>query len=595
MTPTLQYEERAENFGQQANRLQQRENRLSVARLIAFVSGLVLFFVLISFTVTGAILALVVCMAVFGGLVKVHAATEQQKATNRYLETINRREKECLEGNFASFAGGERYQQREHPYTYDLDIFGNASLFQYINRTTSKPAADRLALWLSDPAPISEIGQRQQAVEELKPQIDWRQQLITLGYSNNKAGNDPAELVKWANSESLFSRRKRTRMVTLGLTLLGVLVTVWIIAFNLPVGLLMPVVAINFLYYFSQARKIEKLHNQVSRSSEMLQTYAATIALIEKGTFQSPGLRTLQGTFTGTTAVSALIRKLSKLVSRLDVRLNVMVSIPLNLFFFWDIHWCLALEKWKRDQCEAMPAWFAAMAEFEVLSSFANMAFNNPDWVMPVVVPEYFTLKAENAGHPLIPAGRRIVNSLEIPGDGTTVLVTGSNMSGKSTFLRTCGVNAVLALAGAPVCATAFTLSHVKVFTSMRISDSLEDNTSSFYAELKRLAAIIKESAHNQRVLLLLDEILRGTNSNDRYTGSVALIRQLTGYGVVSMVATHDLKLADLAESLPGQIDNYHFDVKIDGEELYFDYKLNPGICTSMNASILMKKMGIHV
>jgi DNA mismatch repair ATPase MutS len=168
-------------------------------------------------------------------------------------------------------------------------------------------------------------------------------------------------------------------------------------------------------------------------------------------------------------------------------------------------------------------------------------------------------------------------------------------MSGKSTFLRTIGVNSVLAFAGAPVCAESFIISHVQVLSSMRISDSLEDNTSSFYAELKKLASIIKIAENNPRLLLLLDEILRGTNSNDRYTGSVALLKQLSGYRTVALIATHDLKLADLEKEIPDEVDNYHFDVKIDGEELFFDYKLNPGICRSMNASILMKKMGIRL
>jgi len=214
---------------------------------------------------------------------------------------------------------------------------------------------------------------------------------------------------------------------------------------------------------------------------------------------------------------------------------------------------------------------------------------------MPKVTEEFFILNAEKMGHPLIPSDRRISNDFETSGGGRTILVTGSNMSGKSTFLRTFGINTVLALAGAPVCASSFTVSNVKIHSSMRISDSLEENISSFYAELRRLNSIIKEAETNPKVFLLLDEILRGTNSNDRFTGSVALIKQLTGYGTVAMVATHDLKLAELSEEMPGKIDNYHFDVKISGEELFFDYKLTPGICTSMNASILMKKMGIKV
>jgi DNA mismatch repair ATPase MutS len=235
------------------------------------------------------------------------------------------------------------------------------------------------------------------------------------------------------------------------------------------------------------------------------------------------------------------------------------------------------------------------MAEFEALASLANMAFNNPGWVYPQVTEDYFVFRAEDMGHPLIPANRRINNSFATEGAEKAIIVTGSNMSGKSTFLRTCGVNAVLAFAGAPVCASAFTISLVRLHSSMRISDSLEENISSFYAELRRLRAIISGAESDPKVFLLLDEILRGTNSDDRYTGSVALIKQLTGYGAVAMVATHDLRLAGMEQELPQAIENYHFDVKVNDEELFFDYLLTPGICSSFNASLLMKKMGIKV
>jgi DNA mismatch repair ATPase MutS len=239
--------------------------------------------------------------------------------------------------------------------------------------------------------------------------------------------------------------------------------------------------------------------------------------------------------------------------------------------------------------------WFDAMAEFEALSSLATTGFNNPDWTTPVITPTHFTLKAMNAGHPLIPENRRVNNSLVVDGTGKIVLVTGSNMSGKSTFQRTCGVNMVLAMTGSPVCATSFEMSPVTIFTSMRIADSLEENTSSFYAELKRLAAIIKSVENGDKVFLLLDEILRGTNSNDRHIGSVALIRQLIANNAVGIVATHDLDLSKMANEYPNGIENYNFDVKIENDELYFDYKINAGICKSLNASILMKKMGIHI
>jgi hypothetical protein len=588
------YQLRIDTFHKKVEDLQRIENRLSMARLIVFLAGFLLFFFLFSISTAIASLALLACLVTFGWLVKFYGKTEKLKEYNHHLEIINRLEQQCLQGSFFEYADGSAYVSRDHPNSYDLDLFGHASVFQYINRTTSKPASDLLAFWLQMPANLEEITLRQQAAEELKPLIDWRQKITTLGYTNKNAGNDPTSLVAWVQGKNHFISRLRLKIITFCLSALGLLCTI-LVVFGLPAGLLVPVLAINFLFYFSQGRKITRLHHQIGKSAEMLQTYAATIRLIENEIFFANKLKTLQSIFIQGTPVSAQIKRLSQLVSRLDVRLNVMVAIPLNLFFFWDIHCCLALEKWKNDHITDLSRWFSAMAEFEVLSGFSNMAFNNPYWAMPQVVPEYFVLKAENMGHPLIPAQRRINNTLEITQNGKTVLVTGSNMSGKSTFLRICGVNTVLALAGAPVCASSFIISHVHVLSSMRISDSLEDNTSSFYAELKKLAAIIKEAERNQKVFLLLDEILRGTNSNDRFTGSVALIKQLIGYNTVTVVATHDLKLAELSEELPGKIDNYHFDVKIDGEELYFDYKLTPGICTSLNASILMKKMGIRL
>jgi hypothetical protein len=394
--------------------------------------------------------------------------------------------------------------------------------------------------------------------------------------------------------ENEFLNIRRLKYITLTLSILTLVLTFFVIT-GTPPAVLLLVFVINFLFYFSQSRKINRLHQQVSKSADLLQTYAAIISLIEAKKFNTLKLNVLQQIFRSQPTASSAIKRLSQLVSRLDARLNIMVSIPLNLYFFWDIHVSLALEKWKKQHAGDIEPWLNAMAEFEVLTSMANMAFNNPAWVLPEIVPGYFTLKAGNTGHPLIPENRRILNDIEISQGGKIVVVTGSNMSGKSTFLRTCGVNAVLAMAGAPVCASSFMISHVQVYSSMRISDSLEDNTSSFYAELKRLAAIIKQAEQDPKIFLLLDEILRGTNSNDRFTGSVALIKQLAGYGTAAVVATHDLKLAELEKDLPGKIDNYHFDVKVDGEELYFDYKLTPGVCTSLNASILMKKMGIRV
>ncbi len=588
------YQSRTSAFTQQADTLQRKEDRLSMGRLISFLLIFILYFTLYRYSHLLAILASVSSLVLFGRLIIRYTHTERQKNYAKHLAEINALELRALEGDNSQYEDGHEFVDRDHPNSYDLDLFGHASVFQFINRTTSVPGARLLAGWLSSPAEINEIKPRQDAVQELNPQIEWRQRFMTLGHFNRKTLNNPGELVAWTQSENLFRKKKRIKLITLGLSglSLGVIIMV-ILAW--PAALLLVVALINAMVYFRQGKKINSIHQQVSKSAGLIQTYAEMISAIEQNEFKTDKLTSLQKIFRTDPTASDSIKELSKLVNRLDTRLNILVSIPLNLFFFWDIHYCLALEKWKVRHADEINRWLAAMAEFEVLNSLANMAFNNPEWVMPEIVPGFFTFRAENMGHMLIPRERRILNNLRIEKENSILIVTGSNMSGKSTFLRTCGVNAVVALAGGPVCATSFTISHVHIHSSMRISDSLEDNTSSFYAELKRLASIIRHAEADPRVFLLLDEILRGTNSNDRYTGSVALIRQLSDYGTVAIVATHDLKLAEMQKTIPGHIENYHFDVKVEGEELYFDYKLTPGICTSLNASILMKKMGIRI
>jgi len=594
MSPQEVYKSRADEFGAKAERLQKLSNRLSMGRLIAFAGGLILFVALSTVSVVAAIAVLLVSLILFAWMVIRYGITERQRNYFRHLEEINKLEIRCLDGDFSGYNSGEEYTERDHPYTYDLDIFGHTSLFQLICRTTSKPASHMLAGYLKQSAPVDEIISRQDAVKELTPMTNWRQELITIGYQNADAGNDPSALLKWLGSDDLFRNRRREKTVIWCLSILA-LASIALVIAGFPAILLAPVFTVNFIVYFTRFRKITKLHEQVSRSSDLLRTYSSAIGMIEKETFRAGKLKMLQGSFMGESDASGQVRTLARLVNRLDSRLNVLVSIPLNLLLFTDMRFCLALEEWKGQHAAKIPGWFAAMAEFEALSSLANLAYNNPSWVFPEIVQDFFMFRAVNMGHPLIPEKRRINNDFESSGNGKTVLITGSNMSGKSTFLRTCGINTVLALAGAPVCASSFSLSHVRIHSSMRISDSLEENISSFYAELRRLRSIITEAEKDPRVFLLLDEILRGTNSDDRFTGSVALIKQLAGYGTVAMVATHDLRLAGLSNDIQVKIDNYHFDVKISGEELFFDYKLTPGVCSSFNASLLMKKMGIKV
>jgi DNA mismatch repair ATPase MutS len=255
----------------------------------------------------------------------------------------------------------------------------------------------------------------------------------------------------------------------------------------------------------------------------------------------------------------------------------------------------MALEKWKQRNRQNINLWFDAIGEFETLHSFAGLQFNHPQWCFPTFKEAHFFIQGTNIGHPLINATKRVNNTINIESREQLMLITGSNMAGKSTYLRSIGVNTVLAMAGAPVCADTFILSPVQIISSMRIADNLEESTSTFYAELKKLKAVIDRVNAGEKIFILLDEILRGTNSLDRHTGSVALVKQLIKHKAACIIATHDVELAKLKDNYPENIINYHFDVQVANEELYFDYKLKEGICTSLNASILMKKIGIEL
>jgi DNA mismatch repair ATPase MutS len=292
---------------------------------------------------------------------------------------------------------------------------------------------------------------------------------------------------------------------------------------------------------------------------------------------------------------SAGIARLKQILDRMDLRFNLVLVVPLNVLLLWNIQQALSLDKWKSAYDQRVRKWFNSLGDWEALASFGVLRFNQPEWVFPTVVPDHFFIKATTLGHPLIAPQKRVNNEIDIEQKAAVMLVTGSNMAGKSTYLRSIGINIILAMAGAPVCAKTFECSAVQLMSSMRIADNLEESTSTFYAELKKLKTIIEKVNEKSPVFILLDEILRGTNSLDRHTGSKALIKQLIAKEAAAVLATHDVDLAALQSEYPSHIFNYHFDVQVNGEELYFDYQLKPGVCKSLNASILMKKIGIEI
>ncbi|MEI7737011.1 MAG: hypothetical protein WCI49_16190, partial [Ferruginibacter sp.] len=453
-----------------------------------------------------------------------------------------------------------------------------------------------LSKWLLTPAGLPEILQRQDAVKELSAATAWRQELQAFGKEQKISTATQERLENWLRTPPTFINNIFWKILQFAIPV--IMTTVMLLNMEDIISN-----RVRNLFLFGSAiiaiimaKKIAPLHAQVSKLADELAVLANSIALIEQASFKAKQLQALQSKFIiENSKASIQLKQLKKIVERLDLRLNPVVFMPLALIFQWDIQQAMALEKWKQRNQQKINDWFDAIGSFEALHSFAGLTFNHPEWCFPNFNTTHFFIEGTNIGHPLINETKRVNNIIQIKSREELMLITGSNMAGKSTYLRSIGVNTVLAMAGAPVCASGFTLSPVQIISSMRIADNLEESTSTFYAELKKLKAIIDKVNAGEKIFILLDEILRGTNSLDRHTGSVALVKQLIKHKAACIIATHDVELAKLKESYPNNILNYHFDVQVANEELYFDYTLKEGICTSLNASILMKKIGIEL
>lgn len=588
------YKERIEKFTQQEVFFAKQAAKFPLYRLLIFLAGAVGFYFAFSIAVGLSFVALIVFLMVFAFITKLDAKINTKKNNFNRLKIINENELRSLSGDYKIYNDGSGYIDHSHPYTSDLDIFGNASLFQFINRTTSNSGSNLLASMLIKPAEEKVIYLRQNAVNELKEMIDWRQDFQVSGQSFEGNPGERQSIVNWLNEPAYFLKKKV--LTVFSILFPFITITLIVAAFmGMPQGYAYLAVLIHGVIIYLNYDKINESYQHISKKVDLLKLHVALISAIESNTFKTERLTALRDNFILDGAkASENLETLSTIVKYLDFRLH-MVFFPINLITFWDIHWIRKMENWREKNRDKVIKWFDAMAEFEALSCFANTYFNHPHWIFPEVVNEGFVLKAKDAGHPLIKPKDRVTNDIDIEGKAKVMLITGSNMAGKSTYLRTVGVNMVLANAGAPVCAKSFKLVIVTPFTSMRIIDSLEENASSFYAELKRLQDIITAVKNGENVFFLLDEILRGTNSNDRHIGSKALIKQMIKYNGTGIIATHDLELGKLQEELPNHVENYSFDVQIEGERLFFDYKLHTGICKSLNASVLMKKMGIEI
>ncbi|MBR9922000.1 MAG: hypothetical protein GYB31_14260 [Bacteroidetes bacterium] len=597
--PLSIYADRESGFRRKAENLEKQYRNGSLLRLFLFFAGAALVIYAWSDLTTGPAAGItLLVVAGFGYLVRWHLKLQRNLNHLKRLIEINVREQALLNHQFDSVPdNGEDLLNPLHENAIDLDLFGPHSFYHYANRTATIIGRNRFAGYLLNPASAERISDRQEAIKELKDQLDWRQDYQAKGTETADNPRHLQFLATWMQSKDLV---KGNGLLIAALFIAPVLSIIGIYAwlFYLPWYGALLFFAPQIIILRRTLDRVNEIHQLTGEAEKALSHYAGLCQQVEG---LSPNAKLLkiqkEKLLSEEEPASAAIRKLSYLISQLNVRYNFF-AIFLNLFGLWDLFWILRLEHWKARRGGSLDPWFDALAELESLQSFATLAYNHPHWCFAEVRAEA-RIEATQMGHPLLQEDIAVQNDFSMPTESQIKLITGSNMAGKSTFLRTVGLNIVLAMAGSPAFAERLKLPLLRVYSSMRTQDALHESTSSFFAELKRLQFIIEAVEAPEKTVhkpyFLLDEILKGTNSRDRHKGSRALIHQLLRANGAGLIATHDLELGDMESKSNGTIENLRMEVEIVDDELFFDYKLKKGITQSFNATHLMNKMGIDV
>jgi hypothetical protein len=595
-SPEFVYQQQIQKHTAALHKLIGRRNLFGWLRLIIFIGTIIIAYKVFLASGWPGLITGLLGSALFIYLVFIDADNSERIANLKTLIHINEEELRALNNHYVHRDDGSKLSPSLHDYANDLDLFGTASVFQWANRCSSEQGKFLFRTNLLHPLSLFEIEERQEAIKELAPMIEWRQQIQSFSEQTFITIATEQKTNNWVLEEEKYFLHPSWKLFVWIYTIITLSSAAAALMGYIPSGTFLFLFAIYFVVSLFLSRNTIKPYLQLTRIVEEITALEKIISWIEGRDFHSSLLNQLKEKIrSGNEKASAQIKALKSILDKFDLRLNIVGPLFLNSFSLWDVRQMIALNEWRRKNKPIVPKLFEAIAEAEVLNSLATIHFNYPDWCLPKPVPEQFFLRCKELGHPLIPQTERVNNDFNVEKDTLISLVTGSNMAGKSTFLRSIGVNIILAQMGAPVCAKDFIFSPIRLMTSMRISDNLAENTSTFYAELKKLKTIIEAVNNHEQVFILLDEILRGTNSHDRHTGSAAFINQLIRQHAFAVIATHDLELAELEEQHPQAIKNYHFDVQVKGEELFFDYKLKQGVCHSLNASLLMKKIGIEL
>lgn len=604
MGPDSAYAHREQAYKRLHDRHRRTAYRLSNYRLAAIVLGLVLgVFLYRAYSPLAGLTAGGLALVFFIYLALRHMRVQAWVRYTEALVQINRKGGERTAGRWTAFTDtGAEFRDDDHPYAADLDLFGQASLFQWINSTHTELGRQTLARALRQPADTSaEIQARQEAVAELAGQLAWRQRFETEGILVRGRLAPVAPLLQWATEthESYLSPLARLSLRLLPAITITV-VALYLFAGAVPWQAPVALVTAQILLLRANGKERSQVLTLVYRQEAQLRSYSAMLAHLERKRFASPWLRERQVRLRNAADQPAFaqIGRLSRIAERISNRENA-IFIIVNILTLWDYQCMIALEAWKRDSGKLLQTWLEVLADIEALASLAHIRFEHPEWAMPAVAEVsgkggQHGLSARQMGHPLITTDR-VTNDFDLKAPAQISVITGSNMSGKSTFLRTVGVNLVLAYTGAPVCAGAFSCSLMSLWTCMRVADNLEQSISSFYAEILRIKRIVEAAKGDRCVCFLLDEIFKGTNSLDRHQGAKALIAQLQRDGALGLISTHDLELGKLERESGGRIRNFHFREYYEDGQIRFDYKLRTGVSTTRNALYLIKLAGIEL
>jgi hypothetical protein len=591
-TPRAEYSKRLGQRRSSAQRQDLWHHRIGNTRLVIFITAVVMaWFAFKSHQISPWWLLVPCCT--FIGLMALHGCVLQDLQRFRRAGSLYERGLARLDESWEG-AGepGDRFRDPSHPYSEDLDLFGKGSLFELLCSARTRAGEEMLASWLKSPGSVEEIRARQEAVEELRSNLDLREDLAGLG-TDVRVGVSPDLLIRWGEGHEKFHsnliRITAALMTCLTLGTIGI----WIATGHHQWFFL--AILIEMVFAFSQRRSTGQAVEAAEKAGRDLGLLSSVLARLESESFKTAHLKRLRAALDREgLPPSRVIARLDRLIVLLDSRRNMLFA-PIALVLLWEIQLAFLVENWRRKNGHAIAGWLAAVAEFESLSSLAGYAYEHPNDPFPELSEDAPCFDGRGLGHPLLPENKCVRNDVSLTGDVQALVVSGSNMSGKSTLLRTVGINAVLALAGAPVRAQSLRISHLSIGASIRIMDSLQAGTSRFYAEITRLRKLVALAEGPIPLMFLLDELLHGTNSHDRRIGAEAVVKGLVRKGSLGMLTTHDLALAHIVEALAPHAVNVHFEDHVEKGRMVFDYHLLPGIVRKSNALELMRSIGLEV